>query len=69
MAKVTVIKAISRASVKIGDSFYTVEYGEERSLQAKDDLDTERNLLWDDCNTQVDKQIEDILNTFKKRRN
>ena len=69
MAKTTIIKATSRASIKVGDSFYTVEYGEERSLQAKDDLDTERNLLWDDCNTQVDKQIEDILNTFKKRRN
>lgn len=64
----TTIKATSRASVKVGDSFYTVEYCEERSIPAEIDvdLDEERRLLWDTCNTEVDNQIADILKTFKK---
>lgn len=63
--KITTIKAISRASVKIKDSFYTIEYGEERSLDPEDDIEVERNKLWDTCNGEVDNQLEDILKSFK----
>ena len=63
--KITTIKAISRASVKIKDSFYTIEYGEERSLDPEDDVEVERNKLWDTCNGEVDNQLEDILKSFK----
>ena len=68
MAKaiVTVIKAISRASVKIGDSFYTLEYGEERTVPEDADLTEERKALWDTCNSEVDLQIEDVLKLMKK---
>lgn len=64
----TSIKFTSRASVKIGDSFYTVEACEERLIPAVDDVDIEqeRKLLWDTVNTECDVQIEDILKTFKK---
>lgn len=65
--KITTIKATSRASVKIHDSFYTIEYGEERSLDETDNVEEEREALWQDCNGEVDKQIEDILNSFTKR--
>lgn len=70
LAKTTLIKAVSRCSVKIGDSFYTVEYGEERSIPDTTDgvdLEEERKALWQTCNTEVDNQIEDILITFKKK--
>lgn len=64
----TSIKFTSRASVKIGDSFYTVEACEERLIPAIDgvDMENERKLLWDIVNTECDAQIEDILKTFKK---
>lgn len=66
-AKTTTIKAISRASVKLGEKYYTVEYGEERTLPDTNDvnLDIEREALWDDVNKECDGQIEEILKTFK----
>lgn len=61
------IRATSRASVKVGDSFYTVEYCEERSIGPDDVIDKERSDLWDTCNGEVDSQIEDILKSFGKK--
>lgn len=62
------ISATSRASVKVGDSFYTVEYHEERVIPDLPDIDIEkeRKALWDTCNAECDNQIEDILKTYKK---
>lgn len=66
-AKPTMIHFISRASVKVQDNFYTVEYGEDRQVDYDSiDIDKERQLLIDDCNYQVDKQVEEILKTFIK---
>lgn len=65
--KITTIKASSRASVKVGDSFYTIEYCEERSIDPEDNAEEERKKLWDTCNGEVDSQIEDILKSFSKR--
>ena len=67
----TVIKFSSRASVKIvnnGDHYYTVEYGEERQINNYNevDIEKERQMLIDDCNRQVDNQIEEIVKTFVK---
>lgn len=62
------IRATSRASVKIHDSFYTVEYCEERSINPDDNVEEERAKLWETCNEEVDKQIEDILKSFSSRR-
>lgn len=62
----TTIRATSRASVKIKDNFYTVEYSEERTLPSEDvNLEEERNALWDDVNGECDRQIEDIIKMFK----
>lgn len=65
--KVTSIRATSRASVKVADSFYTVEYCEERSIDQDDTVEEERKKLWDTCNQEVDNQIEDILKSFSKK--
>lgn len=65
--KVTSIRATSRASVKVADSFYTVEYCEERSIDPDDNVEEERSKLWDTCNNEVDAQIEDILKSFSRK--
>lgn len=66
LAKTTSIRITSRASVKVSDNFYTVEYCEERSIPDGADVIKERALLWDDANNECDKQIEDILKVYKK---
>lgn len=66
MSQTTKIQASSRASIKVGDSFYTVEWTEERTVEPTDDLEEERANLWDTANNEVDNQIKDILNAFKK---
>ena len=65
--KIMSIRATSRASVKIKDSFYTVEWCEERSLDETDEITSARKELWDTCNKEVDNQIEDILSSFSQR--
>lgn len=65
---VVTIKAASRASVKVADSFYTIEYCEERSIDPNDNIEEERTKLWDTCNGEVDAQIEDILKSFGSKR-
>jgi len=65
----TSIKISSRASVKVGDSFYTLEYTEERSINpdaTEEEILKERKNLWDTCNNEVDMQIEDIMKLYKK---
>lgn len=66
--KTKTISATSRASIKVGDSFYTLEFTEERTVPQTSgvDLVKEKDALWDEVNSQVDKQIEDVLRTFKK---
>ena len=67
-AIIKTIKATSRASVKVGESYYTVEYSEERIIPDIEgvNIEAERQLLWDEVNAECDNQIEDILKTFKK---
>lgn len=62
------IKATSRASVKVGESYYTVEYSEERIIPDIEgvEIQKEKQFLWEDVNAECDGQIEDILKTFKK---
>ena len=63
MLKPKMIHAISRASVKIGDSFYTFEYGEDREVPPDFDM----NKL-DEENNQVDEQIAEIYEFIKSNR-
>ena len=64
----TTIKATSRISLKINDTFYTLEYCEERLIPEVEgvDVDKERELLWDTVNAEVDKQAEDVENICRK---
>lgn len=69
-AIITSIKATSRASVKIGDSYYTLEYCEERLIPDVEDIDiaTERRMLWDAVNAEVDNQIAETIDAVKGNR-
>lgn len=64
----TTIKATSSCTIKIRDNFYKIEYSEERTIPSdvEVDMEMERQLLFDDVNTVVDGQAEDILKTFRK---
>ena len=61
----TAIRITSRASIKVKDSFYTIEYCEERSIPEGADLEEERADLWNLCNAEVDNQLEDIIKMSK----
>lgn len=63
-AVTTTIKVSSRASTKVGDNYYTIEYTEERTVTPDADLDKERDLLWDEVNKQVDNRTLEIFTTF-----
>ena len=67
-ARTTVIRATSRASVKIRDSYFTVEYSEERAIPVtvNVDIEEERKALWESVNDECDNQIEEINQTFRK---
>ena len=67
-AKTTEISATSRVAIKIRDNFYTIEYSEKRSVPDVEDvnLEVEREVLFEDVNTVVDNEMQNILDTFKK---
>lgn len=67
-AVINKITATSRMSIKINDNFYTIEYSEERLIPDVNDIDVikERELLWEQVNSEVDNQIEDIYELYKK---
>ena len=66
MAKTTTIRATSRISTKIKDTFYTFEYCEERQIEDGDDVANEREKLWDVCNAEVDNQVAETLSMYRK---
>lgn len=64
----TTISAVSRVSVKVKETFYTLEYSEERILPPPEqgcDIVKERKALWDAVNTEVDKQVKDVYELYK----
>ena len=67
-ARTTTIKATSRASLKIRDNFFTVEYTEERVVPDIEgvNLEAEKIALWDAVNAEVDNQAELLHQTFNR---
>lgn len=67
-AIVSSIKFTSRASVCVDKNYYTVEACEERLIPAIDDIDIakEKELLWDSVNVEVDSQLSDIMEMYKR---
>ena len=65
--KTTKITATSRCAIKIKDNFYTQELIEERVLPENEevDLNTEYEALFNSINDEIDRQMQDILKTFR----
>ena len=45
--------------------FYTFEFGAEVILDPKDDIEVVKEKLWNDCHSEVDKQISDVVSPKK----
>lgn len=63
-AKTVKISATSKATVQVKGNYYSFSYSEERELPEDDsrvNLEKERELLWNDLNDEVDKQVEEIV--------
>ena len=67
-ARISKISATSRASVKIRDSYFTLEYTEERVIPEIEgvDIEAERALLWQTVNDQVDNQVNETIAAVKR---
>lgn len=68
MSQTTKICASSKVSVNCNGTYYTVEYTEERSMNEMDNLQSERQQLWQDVNAEVDNQVMDIIQSTQVRR-
>ena len=65
----TTLRFTSRASIKIGESFYTMEACEERIIPDLPDIDIEqeRKLLWDTVNEEVDNQLIEVKQVYGQK--
>ncbi len=65
-----IIRANSRVSVKIKETFYTFEFMEEREFPVdlidSINFDKEKELLWDEVHYQVDKQVQDVMDILNQ---
>ena len=67
-AKVIKISGTSKATVQIKNNYYSFSYSEERELpedQSRVDIEKERELLWETLNSEVDNQINEIMELYK----
>lgn len=65
--KTTKITATSRCAIRIKDNYYTLELSEERVMPDDEsiDLDKEYKALFDSINSEIDTQMQDVLNSVK----
>lgn len=67
-SKVIKISGTSKATVQIKNNYYSFSYSEERELpedQSRVDIEKERELLWETLNSEVDNQINEIMELYK----
>lgn len=65
------MKFTSRASVKIGDSYFTFESTIEKSVPediTDEEFKNEKQMLWDEVNSEVDNQIIETQEFLKSKR-
>jgi len=61
MAKTTTIRATLKITPKIKDTYYSFEYSEERQVMDDDNVEQEKNKLWDDVYNTVANQINSTI--------
>jgi hypothetical protein len=64
MAKTTTIRASLKITPKIKDVYYSFEYMEERQINDGDDVEYEKNKLWDEVYDTVANQINQTTENF-----
>lgn len=62
------ITASSRASIKRGDNYFTIEFSECVDVSNCTNIDFEREHLWEVVNGEVDRQLQEIDDALKKER-
>lgn len=65
--EVVEIRADSSATVELNKKWFKVNYGETRIIKNPNKvcIEAEREKLWVTVNGEVDKQIQDIVESFK----
>lgn len=69
-AETSKIKFTSRAAIKAGDNFFTVEATEERNVFPDMEnlkMEEEWKALCDSVNGIIDTQVDEIMEVFKKK--
>ena len=69
--KTTQMTLVSRASVKLGESYFTFEASVTKSCPddyTLDDYNQAKKDLWDEVNNEVDTQIEDVRSMLQNRK-
>lgn len=61
MAKTTTIRAELKITPKIKDTYYSFCYSEERQVMDEDNVEQEKNKLWDDVYNTVANQINSTI--------
>ena len=67
MAQTTTIHASIKMTPKIKDMYMSIEYMEERILQAGENVEEEKNTLFDDVYNTVVEQINLATKDFTKK--
>ena len=67
MAQTTTIHASNKMTPKIKDMYMSIEYMEERILQAGENVEEEKNKLFDDVYNTVVEQINLATKDFTKK--
>ena len=72
IGEVTKLTVSSRASVNIGKNYYTFEFTQEKSFPLSKygmnfNEDKEKELMWQEANAEVDKQINEIVEYYKNQ--
>ena len=67
MAQTTTIHAYIKMTPKIKDMYMSIEYMEERILQAGENVEEEKNKLFDDVYNTVVEQINLATKDFTKK--
>lgn len=69
--KTTQMTMVSRASVKIGESYFTFEASVTKSCPdtyTDEEYAVAKEALWDEVNTEVDNQIIDVRDMMQNRK-
>lgn len=63
--KTVMIKATSRVATCLKDVWYSFEQTETRQILDDSDMESEREDLWNTVNSEVDKQVQDVISILK----